>query len=40
MELGDAKLCFSTIFILLFFLYRIKLGMAISTFIFESRGLA
>ena len=39
-ELGAAQLYFSTIFTLLFFLVLNKLGMAISTFILESRGLA
>ena len=41
-ELGAAQLCFSTIFTLLFFFFLVlnKLGMAISTFILESRGLA
>ena len=39
-ELGAAELCFNTIFTLLFFLVLNKLGMAISTFILESRGLA
>ena len=35
-ELGAAQLCFCTTF----FLVLNKLGMAISTFILESRGLA
>ena len=39
-ELGAAKLCFSTILTVLFFLVLNKLGMAISTFILESRSLA
>ena len=39
-ELGAAQLCFSTIFTLFIFMVLNKLGMAISTFILESGGLA